>query len=73
MGKAKRYIITIADDDHPPLGKLCKKMIAVGVTCDVLRGVGDEIDALPVQQVRAVFAERRRGFLRSSNLDNAHA
>jgi len=37
MGRAKRYIITIADDDRAPLDKLCKNMIAAGVTCDVLR------------------------------------
>jgi hypothetical protein len=37
MGRAKRYIITIADDDRAPLDKLCKKLIAAGVTCDVLR------------------------------------
>jgi hypothetical protein len=37
MGTAKRYIITIADDDRALLDKLCKNMIAAGVTCDVLR------------------------------------
>jgi hypothetical protein len=37
MGRAKRYIITIADDDRAPLDKICRKMIAAGVTCDVLR------------------------------------
>ena len=37
MGRAKRYIITIADDDHGPLDKLCRKLIAADATCDVLR------------------------------------
>jgi hypothetical protein len=37
MGRANRYIITIADDDRAPLDKLCKKLIAAAVTCDVLR------------------------------------
>jgi hypothetical protein len=37
MGRAKRYIITIADDNRGPLDKLCEKLIAGGVTCDVLR------------------------------------
>jgi hypothetical protein len=35
MGRAKGYIITIADDDRAPLDKLCKNMIAAGsrATC----------------------------------------
>ena len=37
MGRAKRYIITIASDDRAPLDKLCQRLIAVGATCDVLR------------------------------------
>jgi Transglycosylase SLT domain len=37
MGRAKRYIITLADDDRPPLNQFCKKMIAAGAVCDVLR------------------------------------
>ena len=37
MGRAKRYIITIADDDRGPLDKLFKKLIAANATCDVLR------------------------------------
>ena len=37
MGRAKRYIITIADDDRGPLDKLCRKLIAADATCDVLR------------------------------------
>jgi hypothetical protein len=37
MGRAKRYIITIADDDCAPLDKLCRKLIAADATCDVLR------------------------------------
>ena len=37
MGRAKRYIITIADDDRAPLNKLCRKLMAADATCDVLR------------------------------------
>ena len=37
MGRARRYIITIADDDRAPLDKLCRKLIAADATCDVLR------------------------------------
>ena len=38
MGRAERYIVTIADDDRASLDKLlCKKLIAAGATCDVLR------------------------------------
>jgi transglycosylase-like protein with SLT domain len=37
MGRAKRYIITIADDDRGPLDKLCQKLIAANAYCDVLR------------------------------------
>ena len=37
MGRVKRYIITIADDDRRPLDKLCQKLIAAAFTCDVLR------------------------------------
>jgi hypothetical protein len=37
MGRARRYIITIADDNRASLGKLCEKLIAAGSTCDVLR------------------------------------
>ena len=37
MGRAKRYIMTIADDDRAPLDKLCQKLIAADATCDVLR------------------------------------
>jgi hypothetical protein len=36
MGRAKRYIITIADDNRAPLDKLCKKLNAASGTCDVL-------------------------------------
>jgi hypothetical protein len=36
-GSAKRYIIAIADDDRAPLDKFCKKLIAAGSTCDVMR------------------------------------
>ena len=37
MGRAGRYIITIADDDRAPLDKLRRKLIAADATCDVLR------------------------------------
>jgi hypothetical protein len=37
MGRAKRYIITIADDNRAPLDTLCKKLNAASATCDVLR------------------------------------
>ena len=37
MGRAKRYIITIADDDRGPLDKLCQKLIAADARCDVMR------------------------------------
>jgi hypothetical protein len=37
MGRAKRYLITIADDNRAPLDKLCEKLIAADATCDVLR------------------------------------
>jgi hypothetical protein len=37
MGVAKRYVITIADDDRAPLAKLCAKMMAAGGACVVLR------------------------------------
>jgi hypothetical protein len=39
MGRAKRYIITIADDDHGPLDKLCRKLIAgtPPATCCAIR------------------------------------
>jgi hypothetical protein len=35
MGRAKRYIITIADDDRRPLDKLCQRLMAPTppVTC----------------------------------------
>jgi hypothetical protein len=33
MGRAERYIVTIADDDRASLDKLlCKKLIAAGAT-----------------------------------------
>ena len=37
MGRAKRCIITIADDDRAPFDKLCRKLIAADATFDVLR------------------------------------
>ncbi len=37
MGRAKRHIITIADDDRVPLVKLCQKLNAADIACDVMR------------------------------------
>jgi hypothetical protein len=37
MGKAKRYIIAIVDDDRAPLDKFCEKLTAGGSTCNVMR------------------------------------
>jgi hypothetical protein len=37
MGRAKRFIITVADDNRAPLDKLCERLIAAGSTCDILR------------------------------------
>ena len=37
MGKAKRYIIAIVDDDRAPLDKFCEKLTAAGSTCNVMR------------------------------------
>jgi hypothetical protein len=37
MGKAKRYIIAILDDDRAPLDKFCEKLTAAGNTCNVMR------------------------------------
>jgi hypothetical protein len=37
MGRARRYIITIADDDRAPLEKLCARLTAAGGACVVLR------------------------------------
>jgi len=37
MGTAKRYVITIADDDRAPLNKLCEKLTTAGGACVVLR------------------------------------
>jgi Transglycosylase SLT domain len=45
MGSAERYIITIADDDRASLDKICRKLIASDVSCDVMRNptfVGNE-------------------------------
>src|SRR4029077_15692106 len=39
MGRAMRYIITIADDGRGPLDKLCQKLTAADITCDVMRNV----------------------------------
>ncbi len=37
MGRAMRYIITIADDDRAPLVRLCQKLNAADIACDVMR------------------------------------
>ena len=37
MGRVRRYIITIADDDRGPLEKLCGRLTAAGGACVVLR------------------------------------
>jgi Transglycosylase SLT domain len=37
MGRARRYIITIADDERAPLAKLCASLTAAGGACVVLR------------------------------------
>jgi hypothetical protein len=39
MGRAMRYIISIADDDRRPLDKLCQKLTAVDIACEVMRNV----------------------------------
>ena len=42
MGRAKRYIIAIADDNRAPLDKLCEKLIAADAACDVLRNASGQ-------------------------------
>jgi hypothetical protein len=37
MGRTKRYIIALADDDRAPLVNFCQKLTAAGSTCDVMR------------------------------------
>jgi hypothetical protein len=37
MGPAKRFVITIADDNRAPLDQLCNKLLAAGGACVVLR------------------------------------
>ena len=44
MGRAKRYIITIASDDRAPLDKLCQQLIALDATCGVLRNSFGQTD-----------------------------
>jgi hypothetical protein len=39
MGRAMRYMITIADDDRRPLDKLCQKLTAADIACGVMRNV----------------------------------
>jgi hypothetical protein len=42
MGSAKRYIIAIADDDRVSLDKLCRKLVASDISCDVMRNTGQQ-------------------------------
>jgi hypothetical protein len=35
MGRAKRYVIEIADDDRAPIDRLCQKLITAGAVCDI--------------------------------------
>jgi hypothetical protein len=35
MGRAKRYVTTIVDDNRAPLDDLCKKLNAANATCNV--------------------------------------
>ncbi len=42
MGRAKRYIIAIADDNRAALDKLCDKLIAADASCDVLRNASGQ-------------------------------
>jgi hypothetical protein len=43
MGKSKRYIIAIVDDDRAPLERFCRKLTAAGGTCSVKRNeIGPE-------------------------------
>jgi hypothetical protein len=37
MGRAKRYVIALADDDRASLDRFCEKLTAAGSTCDVMR------------------------------------
>jgi hypothetical protein len=37
MGIAKRYVVAIADDNRAPLDRLCAKLTAVDMACDVMR------------------------------------
>jgi hypothetical protein len=50
MGRAKRYIITIADDDRAPLDKLCRKLMAADGYCDVLRNQSDGTNSRRVSE-----------------------
>jgi hypothetical protein len=43
MGIAKRYIVAITDDNRAPLDRLCAKLTAVDIACDVMRNTfGDQ-------------------------------
>jgi len=60
MGRAKRYIITIADDDRGPLDKICRKLIAADATCDVLRNPvrTDQLRTCPVWRIAQLTMAR---------------
>ena len=66
MGRAKRYIITIASDDRAPLDKLCQSLIAVGATCDVLRNSFGQTNVrgarLPDESIKGVAVSQGRDF-----------
>jgi hypothetical protein len=51
-----RYIIAIADDDRRPLDKLCQKLTAADIACDVMRnafgGAENSFGGKPAADVR---------------------
>ena len=47
----ERYIITIADDDRTLLDKLCHKLIAADVTCEVLRNPPGKLEIIVANRV----------------------
>ena len=51
MGKAKRYIIAIVDDDRAPLDKFCEKLTAAGSTCQVMRNEFGPTDSIVTELV----------------------
>jgi hypothetical protein len=57
VGRAMRYIIAIADDDRRPLDKLCQKLTAADIACDVMRnafgrGAENSFGGKPAADVR---------------------